>query len=83
MFVEIDVTETIAWHGYDAEQKPLLEPQPPGPPVRKLVAVERIQSVGEDYVLVASGFGRYAYWRYAGGYETMKTRLEATQGGRP
>lgn len=81
MFVEIEVTQAIAWHGYDEERKPLLEPQPAGAPVRKLVAVGRIQSISADHVLVESGFGRYAYWAYAGGYEALKLRLqEATRG---
>lgn len=81
MFIEIEVTQAIAWHGYDAENRPLMDAQDPGAPVRKLVAIERIQSVSEEHVLIASGFGRYAYWAYTGGYEALKTRLlEATQG---
>ena len=75
-FIEVTVSNQIVWHGYDQLNQEIVEHINDQPPVRKIVAVSRIQSISEKYILVSSGFGRMAYWEYHDGYENLKRRLE-------
>ena len=75
-FIEVTVSNQIVWHGYDQLNQEIVEHVNDQKPQRKIVAVSRIQSISEKYILVASGFGRLAYWEYHDGYENLKQRLE-------
>ncbi len=74
-FIELTVGNMLVWHGFDPANKELIEEVTDQPRSKKIVAVSRIQSLTEKYVLVASGFGRYMYWEYHDGYENVKERL--------
>lgn len=76
MFIELVIKSVTLVHGYDARNQEILEQIAHPEPVRKLVPLARIQSIGERYVLVASGFERQAYWEYVGDYEQLKRTLE-------
>jgi hypothetical protein len=43
----------------------------------KLIAIDRIQSVSEKYVLVTSSHGRVMYWEYEGEMSVIQQRLAA------
>ena len=75
-FIEVTVSNQIVWHGYDQLNQEIVERIEGRQPERKIVAVSRIQSISAKYLLVSSGFGRYAYWQYHDGYEALKRRLE-------
>jgi hypothetical protein len=74
-FVELTLGNILVWHGYDADNKEVIEEVTGQSPAKKIVAVSRIQSLTEKYVLVSSGFGRFIYWEHHDGYEILKTRL--------
>ncbi len=74
-FIELTVSNQIIWHGYDDKNKEIVEEITGQQPAKKTVAVSRIQSFTEKYVLVSSGFGRFAYWEYHDGYAALKSRL--------
>ena len=76
-FIELTVSNTLTWHGYDANNKEIIEETTGQPKTKKIVALSRIQSLTEKYVLVSSGYGRYMYWEYHDGYEVIKQRLHA------
>ncbi len=74
-FIELTVSNMLIWHGFDGDNKELIETVTDQPKAKKIVAWSRIQPLTEKYVLVSSGFGRYMYWECHGGYENVKERL--------
>lgn len=76
-FIRLKVRAAFVVHGYDEQNRELIEQVNEPEFVEKLVRVERIQSVSERYVLVSSSHGRVAYWEYDGGFAALGARLEA------
>jgi hypothetical protein len=76
-FIELTVSNMLVWHGFAADNKEIIEEVSGQTPAKKIVAVARIQSLTEKYVLVSSGFGRYMYWEYHDGYDIIKSKLRA------
>ena len=76
-FVEVNVSNMLVWHGYDDKNVELIEEVTSQPVAKKIIAVSRIQSLTEKYMLVSSGFGRFMYWEYDDGYNVIKERLRA------
>ena len=74
-FVEVVVQNHIVSHGFDEENKEILEEVIVEKPRRKLIRIDRIQSVSEKYILSSYGFGRLVYWEYEGSYADMKALL--------
>ena len=74
-FVEIVVQNHMVSHGFDAENKEILEEVIVEKPTKKLIRVDRIQSVSEKYILTTYGFGRLVYWEYEGSYAALKELL--------
>lgn len=76
-FIELTVSNMLVWHGFTPDDKEVIEEVTGQTPAKKIVAISRIQSLTEKYILVSSGFGRYMYWEYHDGYENIKQRLRA------
>ena len=76
-FLSLRVRNALVMHGYDAENTEVIEEVKGQEFVEKLVAVERIQSVSENYLLVSSSHGRVLYWEYEGGMASVRQRLAA------
>ena len=77
MFIELLIKGVTTLHGYDDRGNEILVESPHSEPVRKLVALSRVQSVGERFLLVNGAFGRQAYWEYVGSYQQVKADIEA------
>ena len=77
MFIELLVKRVLTVHGYDASHQEIVQELAHDTPVRKLVPLSRIQSVGEQFVLVSAGFGRHAYWEYEGEYAQLRGGIGA------
>ena len=75
-FVEIVVQNHLVSHGFDENNQEILEEVVVEAPRKKLIRVDRIQSVSEKYILTSYGYGRLVYWEYEGSYEDMKELLE-------
>ncbi|WP_026997956.1 hypothetical protein [Flectobacillus major] len=74
-FIPITVGNYLIVHGYDANNQEIVESVKVEKPALKLVAVERIQSVSKQYVLVSSAFGRQMYWEYEESFDTIQELL--------
>ena len=76
-FIEIVVQNHLVSHGFDENNKEILEEVIVDKPQKKLIRVDRIQSVSEKYILTSYGADRLVYWEYEGTYEGMKKLLNA------
>ena len=76
-FISLRVRNAILMHGYTADNQEIVEEFKDEAFVDKLIAVDRIQSLTEKYVLVTSSHGRVMYWEYEGSLASVRSRLEA------
>ena len=75
MFIELEVKSSITVHGYDNDNKEIEEIFEGTEYMKKIIAIHRIQSISEDYILVNSSHGRLMYWKYIGTMEEIKQKL--------
>ncbi len=78
-FVEVVVQNHMVSHGFDENNQEILENVIVDEPRKKLIRVDRIQSLSEKYILTSYGYGRLVYWEYEGSYEKLKALLEVGQ----
>lgn len=76
-FISLRVRNSLVMHGYTSDNQEIIQEIKDEPFVEKLIAVERIQSATEKYLLVSSSHGRVLYWEYEGGLGELKSRLAA------
>ena len=76
-FISLRVRNAILMHGYTADNQEIVEEFKDEAFVDKLIAVDRIQSLTEKYLLVTSSHGRVMYWEYEGSLASVKERLAA------
>lgn len=74
-FIALRVRNALVMHGYDDNNREIVDEIRDEPFVDKLIAIERIQSVSEKYLLVSSSHGRLMYWEYEGGLAAFTRRL--------
>jgi hypothetical protein len=77
MFIEIVTKDFIIVHGYDEDGKEVSEDVKVPVPTKKIMAVSRIQSITDKYILTSSLQGRYIYWEYEGKYIDLFNQLKA------
>ena len=75
-FIRLKVRAAFMVHGYDADNREIVEQIGEERFVEKLLRIERIQSISEKYLLVSASHGRVAYWEYEGGLTALPRRLE-------
>lgn len=75
-YLEINVRTAAIIHGFDGDNREIREPGQDDF-TTKLVAIERIQSISEQYLLVTGSHGRVMYWEYEGGLAQLRDRLDA------
>lgn len=74
-YIELVLGSHQILHGFDAENKEITEEVTVEKPSRKLVAIDRILSVSEKFILISYAFGRLVYWEYEESYEEVKKKL--------
>ncbi len=74
-FLEIKVKNHVILHGFEENNKEILEEVEADSFVTKLVAIDRIQSISEQYILTSYAFGRLIYWEYEGTLDELKSAL--------
>ncbi len=74
-YIELEVRTALIVHGYDADQKEIVEEVNETDYVKKLISLDRLQSVSEQYVLVTSSHGRVMYWEYNCSMDQLKKTL--------
>jgi len=75
-FILLRVRPSLVVHGYTPDNAEIVEHADDAPFADKLVAVERIQSISDRYVLVTGSHGRVTYWEYEGGFDELRRRLD-------
>ncbi|MDR5866117.1 hypothetical protein [Halomonas koreensis] len=74
-FIELDVRTAYVVHGFDDHHREIRETVDEPDFMTKLVAIERIQSISERYILVTGSHGRVMYWEYRGEMARVKETL--------
>ena len=74
-FIELTLGSYMISHGYDAENKEVLEHVKSDVFSKKVISVSRIKSVSEKYILTDYLDGRWIYWEYEENYEDVKQLL--------
>ena len=74
-FISVRVRNSIVMHGYTADNTEIIDEIKDEEFVEKLIAIERIQSITEKYILVSSSHGRVLYWEFEGTLAEIKERL--------
>ncbi|MDN3666662.1 hypothetical protein ACFFU1_09535 [Algibacter miyuki] len=74
-FIEISLGSHMISHGYDADNKEVLEHVEVAGFSKKVVAVSRIKSLSEKYILTDYLDGRWIYWAYAETFDEVKNKL--------
>lgn len=74
-YILLRVRSAIVLHGYTDDNQEIVQEFSDEPFADKLIAVERIQSATEKYILVSSSHGRAFYWEYEGGLAKLSERL--------
>lgn len=74
-FIEVTVANYIIFHGFDASNKEIEEYVKDQVPKKKMISVDRIQSISEKYICTTYANNRLIYWEYTDGYENLKMKL--------
>jgi hypothetical protein len=74
-FISLRVRNALVMHGYTADNQEIVDEVKDEEFVEKLIAIDRIQSVSQKYVLVTSSHGRVLYWEYEGDLASVTARL--------
>ena len=76
-YIELHLGSFRISHGYDENNKEIEEHIQVSGFSKKLVAIERIKSLSEKYILTDYLDGRWIYWEYEEEYEVVKKKLES------
>lgn len=74
-FIELNLRNHIVSHGYDENNKEITEEVIAEGFSPKTIAISRIKSLSEKYVLTNYIDGRWIYWEYEESYESVKNQL--------
>ena len=74
-FIELHLGSYIISHGYDDFNKELTEEVAVEGFTPKTIAVNRIKSLSESYILTDYLDGRWIYWEYKEDYSQVKEQL--------
>ncbi|SED05200.1 hypothetical protein SAMN04489761_4111 [Tenacibaculum sp. MAR_2009_124] len=74
-FIELTLGSHNIVHGYDKDNKEIIESVHVEGFSKKLVAKSRIKSVSEKFILTDYAEGRWIYWEYQEDFETIKNKL--------
>lgn len=74
-FIELSLGNHIIVHGHNNVNEEITKEVKVEGFSRKIVAVSRIKSVSEKYILTDYADGRWVYWEYEDDYEVLKKRL--------
>ncbi|QKX06226.1 hypothetical protein HN014_15350 [Aquimarina sp. TRL1] len=76
-FIELTLQNHTILHGFDARNQEITEAVTVETPSKKLVAVDRILSVSERFILIKYAYDRIIYWEYLDGYEEVLKKLSS------
>ncbi len=74
-FIELSLGSHKISHGYEINNKEITEDVNVDGFSKKVIAISRIKSLSEKYILTDYIDGRWIYWEYEEAYETIKKQL--------
>jgi hypothetical protein len=74
-FIELKVRTAMIVHGFDEDNKEIVEKVNEQNYATKIVAISRIQSISEQFILVTSSHGRIMYWEYDDTLQSVREKL--------
>lgn len=74
-FIKITTGNYRIVHGYDTNNVEIVEEIKVDKPMLKIVAIDRIRSISEKYILVTSSHERMMYWEYEEQFEDIEKIL--------
>ena len=74
-FIELTLGNHIISHGYDGDNEEITVAVQVDGFSKKMVAVSRIKSISEKYILTDYIDGRWIYWEYKEGFEHLRNIL--------
>lgn len=74
-FIELSLGSHIIVHGFNDVNTEITKEVKVTGFSKKIVAVSRIKSVSEKYILTDYADGRWVYWEYDEDYEVLKKKL--------
>jgi len=74
-FIELTLGSHMISHGFDAKNKEVLEHVNVDGFSKKVIAMSRIKSVSERYILTDYLDGRWIYWEYEEDFDEVKKTL--------
>ncbi|WP_299443032.1 hypothetical protein [uncultured Aquimarina sp.] len=74
-FIELTLKNHTIVHGFDARNQEIIEEVTVASPSKKLVAVDRILSVSQKFILIKYAYDRVIYWEYLEEYESVKKMI--------
>ncbi|WP_074407750.1 MULTISPECIES: hypothetical protein [Aquimarina] len=74
-YIELTLKNHTILHGFDARNREITEEVEVEEASKKIVAVKRILSISEKYILIKYAYDRVVYWEYMEDYETIKKIL--------
>lgn len=75
-FIKVHTKNHVIVHGFDENNKEIEEKIEVEKSMEKLIAIHRIQSISEKYILTTYSHGRYIYWEYEENYATLVQLLK-------
>ncbi|WP_166386963.1 hypothetical protein [Polaribacter sp. 11A2H] len=76
-FIELHLGSYVISHGFDKNNKEKMTPIAAEKFGKKLIAVSRIKSLSEKYILTDYVDGRWIYWEYKEDFEDVKKQLKS------
>ena len=74
-FIELELGSYTIVHGFDDQQQEIKEEIKVPNHTKKIVAISRIKSISEKYILTDYLCGRWIYWEYKGDFKEIKKVL--------
>ncbi len=74
-FIELHLGSYIISHGYDKHNKEVVTRVEADVFGKKMIAVSRIKSISEKYILTDYVDGRWIYWEYREDFEDVQKLL--------
>lgn len=74
-FIKLTVKNPTVMHGFDVDNKEIIEKCSPNEPTTKLISIDRIKSLCKDLILIDYADGRWIFWEYEDDFEDVERRL--------
>ncbi len=76
-YISARIRPIKVYHGYSGDRQPIIDDLPPREFVEKVIKVERILSLTEDYIFIECPHDTVQTWEYEGSLSDIKSKLRA------